>query len=270
MQVTVCVPDPTSATGGPPPELVALQGILEQLNQINGNTDLVESLQAASNSALTNLASYVDGLETMVTSLNSNTDGLAAMMANLGINTDEIEGKLELIKASLGKIELWKNLDLRQGWAVPTGFSTAVPALIQFGFSAVGVPSGLNSGVNTSFARYYNHPVTGNFTVESNVQGFNIDWGLGNVPVPAPINTPGSFGITGIALTSMPVASVKSVTLLVTNNAVEYSTNAGASWVTIAAGTRTWTAQAGASLNVANLRFRGTLATSMYDVIYEV
>jgi hypothetical protein len=85
----------------------------------------------------------------------------------------------------------------------------------------------------------------------------------------AVINTPGSFNVTGTLVTGMPVAFVKSLTLISTTGAVEYSTNGGATYTTIANGSRTWTAQPGASLTVANMLFRGTLVTSKYDVIFE-
>lgn len=269
MKVTTCVPDPTSASGGPSAESVALQEIVAQLGQINGNSDLVESLQAASNAALTNLAGYVDGLETMVTSLNSQTDGLEALMANLGINTDGIEGQLGDIKLSLANIEQWKNLDLRQGWVQPAGYSFRVPALIHFGFSLIGVPSGLNSGTNTTVRSYYTHPGTGDITYGVVGGAFNINWGVGEVPAVPVVNIPGSFNVVGVAVTSMPVGSVKSVTLVSTTGAVKYSTDSGATSTTIASGSRTWTAQPGASLNVSAMQFEGTLATSTYDVIYE-
>jgi hypothetical protein len=256
MQVITCVPAITTASGGTPPELAALQGILAQLNQINGNTDLVESLQTAGNAALASVASYVDGLEVLIAGLQTSSSSLESLMTNLGINTDGIEALLLAIQNASELNASNVRFNYLQGWVITADIT--YPALIL-------IHTNQATGVDISIAAYSSAGTSSPILAQ-----FGTLWGVGNVPVVPVVNTPGSFGVTGIVVTSMPVASVKSVTLISTTGATDYSTNAGASWVTIANGSRTWASQAGASLNVDNMRFRGTLVGSMYDIIYEV
>lgn len=162
---------------------------------------------------------------------------------------------------SLSTLTNYSKLDYVQGWQV-VGAST-LPAIIVIKHQDTSI------GVPVEFASWLPGGGLGN----PELVDFNVSWGLGPVPAVAPtpvVNTPGSFNVTGVAVTAMPVVSVKSMTLLSTTGAVDYSTNGGATYTTIASGTRTWTAQPGASLNVSNMQFRGTLATSKYDVIFEV
>jgi hypothetical protein len=256
MQPTTCTPAATSASGGLPPDLIALEAILLQLQQINGNSDLVETLQTTGNNTLALVASYTDGLESLLNNLNSSTDGLEAMMANLGINTDGIEALLLAVQNAAELTASNARFNYLQGWVSNAG--TSYPALVL-------IHTNQAAGVDVSITTYSTVGI-----VTPTIAQFGTVWGLGNEPTAAVVNTPGSFGVTGVTETPMPVGNVKSLTLISTTGAVDYSTNAGATWVTIANGSRTWTAQAGASLNVAAIRFRGTLVTSMYDVIYEV
>lgn len=266
---TTCIEATTSASGGLPPELVALNSILTQLQAINGNTDLVESLQAASNAALTNLASYVDGLETMVTSLNSNTDGLEAMMASLGINTDEIESYLLDISNAATSIQALVASQVLQGWVLDTSLvplGVKIPAIIVF------YPNEFRTGTGTVDVIFVTQ--AGATTLLSSLSStliFGTNWGLGVVPTGANIAIPKSLEGLDLTILSLPVATVKSLTLVAgANLAVDYSTDAGATYIRIASGSRTWNSSNGGSLNVSAMRFKGSASLAKYEIIYEV
>lgn len=175
------------------------------------------------------------------------------------------------VAASVAPLAFGGRQSILQGWVLPFGGSVKVPAFIPVLYSSDNNPNNILGTI------YYdqggNLTSIGGFSLLNALGVFGVDWGLGPVPAVAPtpvVNTPGSFNVTGVAVTAMPVASVKSMTLLSTTGAVDYSTDGGATYTTIASGTRTWTAQPGASLNVSNMQFRGTLAASKYDVIFEV
>ena len=68
-----------------------LGNLLTQLSAINGNTDLIETLQTNTNNLLTLTNSYVDGVEGLLTALGNNTDNLETLLTTLGLNTDQIE-----------------------------------------------------------------------------------------------------------------------------------------------------------------------------------
>lgn len=69
----------------------SLNSLLIQLNTINGNTDLIETLQTNTNNLLTLTNSYVDGVEGLLSALGSNTDNLETLLTALGLNTDDLE-----------------------------------------------------------------------------------------------------------------------------------------------------------------------------------
>lgn len=81
-----------------------LGNLLTQLSAINGNTDLIETLQTNTNNLLTLTNSYVDGVEGLLTALGNNTDNLETLLATLGLNTDQIESLITAGNALLTTI----------------------------------------------------------------------------------------------------------------------------------------------------------------------
>lgn len=99
----------------------SLNSLLIQLNAINGNTDLIETLQTNTNNLLTLTNSYVDGVEGLLTTLGSNTDNLETLLTALGLNTDNLETLLGIgntlqttANTSLNNIDIdTSNIDLK-------------------------------------------------------------------------------------------------------------------------------------------------------------
>jgi len=83
--------------------------MLSQLSAINGNTNLIETLQSNTNSLLTSISGYtdqlegyVDSMESLLTLLGSNTDNIETLLTSLGLNTDGIEAGLSSIQTAIG------------------------------------------------------------------------------------------------------------------------------------------------------------------------
>jgi hypothetical protein len=281
MQVTVCVPDPTSASGGPSPELVALQAIRTNLEAINANTDLVESLQAAGNNTLTAVQAYVDGLEGLLGGLQTSSTSLESLMASLGINTDGIEASLATANAlatSQYEVSSYRHYG---GWVR----TAALPAGIYPNIAGTDCSPALVIIRNTApigDSPYFEFSILARDTSGNIVDTiYGIQWyglgaygdynaGIGQAPKLVVINNPGSLQGLDDGVISMPVAVVRSLALFPTTQAVDYSTDAGATYIRIASGSRVWTAQPGNTLNVANMRFKGNAVGAIYDIIYEV
>lgn len=81
-----------------------LGNLLTQLSAINGNTDLIETLQTNTNNLLTLTNSYVDGVEGLLTALGNNTDNLETLLTALGLNTDDLENLITTSNSILGVI----------------------------------------------------------------------------------------------------------------------------------------------------------------------
>lgn len=154
----------------------------------------------------------------------------------------------------------------QQGWVVSNGIKV---------LAAIHVVQSLydEADVIPQFQANWKNSITG--VPEQSPQviaQIGVSWGLGAIPPEYTniLNTPGAVGIIGVAETSVPTNLVNSLTLVSTQGAVEYSINQGNAWIAIAQGTRTWASKPATKLDVSNMRFRGTLSSSMYELIYEV
>lgn len=92
------------------------------------------------------------------------------------------------------------------------------------------------------------------------------------VPTPTVTVVPGALEVTGTAVTTPPVTPVRSLTVTRESGLVEFSTDAGATWVRMNVnGSRTWSSvNSDVMLDVSNMQFRGVAPTSNYDLIWEV
>ncbi|NTX99297.1 hypothetical protein [Deinococcus sp. JMULE3] len=92
--------DPDSAREATQQEILA-QVLLavSALQVMSGNTDGLEVFAQQSNTLLTQLTSYNDGVETLLGSLNSNTDGIETLLGSLGLKDDNVLSKLTEILA---------------------------------------------------------------------------------------------------------------------------------------------------------------------------
>jgi hypothetical protein len=84
--------------------------------------------------------------------------------------------------------------------------------------------------------------------------------------------TPKSLDVVGTAVTTVPDALVRSITVTRESGGVRFSTDGGVTWTIMNAnGSRTWGNPGGdTQIDTANLRFAGLLATSNYDLVWEV
>jgi len=74
------------------------------LDALNINTDQLEPLTSATNSAIATLNTYVDQVETLLATLGANTDQIEALMTSVGLNTDQVETLLISANTALGNI----------------------------------------------------------------------------------------------------------------------------------------------------------------------
>lgn len=75
----------------------ALGEVITQLQLINGNTDALEALQAATTAAVAAQTHYIDQVESLLATLGTQTDQLEPLLTQLGLNTDQVESKLDAL-----------------------------------------------------------------------------------------------------------------------------------------------------------------------------
>ena len=83
---------------------------------------------------------------------------------------------------------------------------------------------------------------------------------------------PRSLDVTGTAVTSVPDALVRSITVTRESGGVRFSTDGGVTWTTMNVnGSRTWgDPDSDLWIDTTNLQFAGLTASSNYDLIWEV
>lgn len=81
--------------------LAQVRDNLATLAALLGNTDMLEALTTQSNTLLTALGGYTDGLEGLLTTLGDNTDGLEGLLSALGVKDDNVLTKLEALRLLL-------------------------------------------------------------------------------------------------------------------------------------------------------------------------
>lgn len=90
--------DPDSAREA---TLAQVRDNVAALAALLGNTDGLEALTTQSNTLLTALGGYTDGLESLLTTLGDNTDGLEGLLSALGVKDDNVLTKLEALRLLL-------------------------------------------------------------------------------------------------------------------------------------------------------------------------
>lgn len=125
--------DPSgSGSNAAPATEETLASVLTQLQAINGNTDLVETLQDSTNTSLTTLKGYVDSVESLLETLGGNTDQVEALLNTLGVQTDRVEPLLEAIKAAIeaqAKLSDTQPVSLAEGAATESKQDAIVSAI---------------------------------------------------------------------------------------------------------------------------------------------
>lgn len=131
----------------------ALGQVVAQLQAINGNTDALEALQAATTAAVAAQTQYIDQVETLLATLGTQTDQLEPLLTQLGLNTDQVESKLDtlatlltpttrIVKTGTGYISSGTGTTNFGGspepYASVTGLQSITVTVVQSGKSAVG------------------------------------------------------------------------------------------------------------------------------------
>lgn len=133
--------------------VAALGQVVAELQAINGNTDALEALQAATTAAVAVQTQYIDQVESLLATLGTQTDQLEPLLTQLGLNTDQVESKLDtlatlltpttrIVKTGTGYISSGTGTTNFGGspepYASVTGLQSITVTVVQSGKSAVG------------------------------------------------------------------------------------------------------------------------------------